>query len=256
MTAVPIRARMNSAQEEAEWKLRTDLAGVFRMHARWDWNEGLGNHHSVMLPAGQGDRPLFLVNPRGLLFQEITASNLIVCDLEGNVVRGSGELRKVAFCIHARIHLVNPKAVAVLHVHPQYLTALSLIERGRMELSHFNNLMLNDRTVYDEEIDAISPEEGDRYGRLLGENKTILIMPAHGVTVVGPTIHDAFDELWGAERTAMYQFTALQTGQVLRKLPDRMRKRYYGPLDERWDSRLHLDAWRRILDKEEPDYAS
>ena len=214
MTAVPIRARTSSAQEEAEWKLRTDLAAVFRVHARLDWNEQIGNHHSVMLP-GNPDRPLFLINPRGLLFHEITASNLIVCDLDGNVVRGTVELRKVAFCIHARIHLANPKAVALLHVHPQYLTALSMIEDGRLELSHFNNLTLNDRIAYDEETsDAITPQEGDRYAKVLGD-KTILLMPHHGVTVIGPTIEEAFDELHGAERTAMYQMTAMQTGRKL-----------------------------------------
>ncbi len=255
MTAVPIRARTTSAQEEAEWKLRTDLAAVFRIHARLGWNEQIGNHHSVMLP-GTADRPLFLINPRGLLFQELTASNLIVCDLDGNVVRGTGELRKVAFCIHARIHVANPNAVALLHVHPQYLTALSMIEGGRLELAHFNNLTLNDRIAYDEETnDAITPEEGDRYARVLGD-KTILLMPHHGVTVVGPTIEEAFDELAGAERTAMYQITAMQTGRKLRTFPDHMRRRYTGPIGERWDSRMHLDAWRRILDKEESDYAS
>jgi ribulose-5-phosphate 4-epimerase/fuculose-1-phosphate aldolase len=255
MTAVPIRARSTSAQEEAEWKLRTDLAAVFRVHARLGWNEQIGNHHSVMLP-GSADKPLFLINPRGLLFEELTASNLIVCDLDGNVVRGTGELRKVAFCIHARLHLANPKAVAVLHVHPQYLTALSLIEGGRLELSHFNNLMLNDRIAYDEETnDAITPEEGDRYAKVLGE-KTILLMPHHGVTVVGPTIEEAFDELHGAERTAMYQITAMQTGRKLRVFPDHMRRRHLGPIGDRWDSRMHLDAWRRVLDKEQSDYAS
>ena len=119
MTAVPIRARSTSAQEEAEWKLRSDLAAVFRIHARFGWNEQIGNHHSVMLPGDRGGKPLFLINPRGLLFQEVTASNLIVCDLDGNVVRGPGELRKVAFFIHARIHLANPQAVAVLHDRPR-----------------------------------------------------------------------------------------------------------------------------------------
>jgi ribulose-5-phosphate 4-epimerase/fuculose-1-phosphate aldolase len=256
MTAVPIRARTTSAQEEAEWTLRCDLAAVFRMHARLGWNAGLGNHHSVMLPTGAGETPLFLINPRGLLFQEITASGLIVCDLDGNVVRGRGELRKVAFCIHARIHLANPKATAILHVHPRYLTALSMIDRGRLELAHLDNLMLNDRVAYDDEAPGvIDTEEGDRYARVLGD-KTILVMPGHGVTVVGPTVHDAFDELWGAEHVAMYQLTAMQTGLPLIRFPETARKRYSGPIGERWDSRLHLDAWRRILDRDEPDYAA
>jgi len=93
--------------EEREWELRRDLAAVFRVAARLGWNEQIGNHNSVMLP---GPEPTFLINPRGLLFQEITASSLIVCDLAGNVLRGSGQLRKVALHIHARVHLRRLRA--------------------------------------------------------------------------------------------------------------------------------------------------
>src|SRR5579875_3725071 len=99
-----------STQAEAEeWRLRCDMAAVFRVCARLGWNEQIGNHNSLMLPQ-RGGEPLFLINPRGLLFQELTASSLIVCDLDGRVVRGKGELRKVAFHIHARIHLNKPDA--------------------------------------------------------------------------------------------------------------------------------------------------
>src|SRR5579875_1728568 len=96
-----------STQAEAEeWRIRCDMAAVFRVCARLGWNEQIGNHNSIMLPqARPGEPPLFLINPRGYLFQELTASSLIVCDLDGRVVRGKGELRKVAFHIHARIHL-------------------------------------------------------------------------------------------------------------------------------------------------------
>ena len=97
--------------------------------ARLGWNEQIGNHNSVMLPQrSPGRPPLFLINPRGYLFQELTASSLIVCDLDGHVLRGKGELRKVAFHIHARIHLKKPNATCIVHVHPQYLTALALLE--------------------------------------------------------------------------------------------------------------------------------
>ena len=253
MTAV-VKSLSDSKAEEAEWALRCDMAAIFRVSARLGWNEQIGNHNSVMLP---GAEPLFLINPRGYLFRELKASDLIVCDLDGRVLRGRGELRKVAFHIHARIHLNNPKAVALLHVHPQYLTALSLLEGGELALAHHNNLLLNDRIVYDvwgeEPVD--DNEEGDRLARLLGD-RTIMVMGGHGVTVAGPTPADAFDELYIAERTAMYQVTALSTGLRLRSLPDRLRRRYLGPWGERVDARMHLDAWRRVLDREEPDYAT
>jgi ribulose-5-phosphate 4-epimerase/fuculose-1-phosphate aldolase len=253
MVAV-IEALSPTSAEEAEWALRRDLAAVFRVAARHGWNEQIGNHNSVMLP---GERPTFLINPRGLLFQEVTASSLIVCDLDGNVLRGSGELRRVAFFIHCRIHLARPAATCVLHVHPRYLTALSLLADPSLVLAHHNNLLLNDRVAYD--LDAVAPAdsnaEGDRLAAALGEKST-LVMGGHGVTVVGPTVHDAFDELYIAERTAMYQVTAASTGQPLRALPDSMRRRWQGPWGEKLDARLHLDAWRRVLDREEPDYAS
>lgn len=240
--------------EDLEWQLRCDLAAAFRVHARLGMNEHIGNHHSLMLP---GDENLFLINPRGLLFQEITASKLIVCDLEGEVVRGKGELRKVAFHIHARIHLMHPQARCVMHVHPPYLTALSLMEGGRLEPSHHNDLVLDDRVVYDDE--AHGPvhdnDEGDRIARLMGD-KTVMVMANHGVTVVGPTVHDAFDELYLAERTCMYQLTARMAGGTLRRQPDNLRQRHRGAWSERFDARLHLDAWRRLLDREEPDYAT
>jgi len=252
--AAIIEAIENSASEEQEWALRRDLAAVFRVAARLGWNEHIGNHNSVMLP---GEAPRFLINPRGYLFQEIKASDLIVCDLEGRVLRGRGELRKVAFHIHARIHLLNPKARCVVHVHPRYLTALSMIEGAELALAHHNNLLLNDRTAYDSEGDepVHHDEEGDRIARLLGE-KTILVMRGHGVTVVGPSIHDAFDECYMAERSCMYQLTAMQTGLPLHRLPEALRRRHLGPWGEKLDARLHLDAWRRVLDREEPDYAT
>jgi ribulose-5-phosphate 4-epimerase/fuculose-1-phosphate aldolase len=100
-----------------------------------------------------------------------------------------------------------------------------------------------------------SNEEGDRIARLMGD-KTIMVMRGHGVTVVGPTVHDAFDETYMAERTAMYQMTAMQTGLPLHKLPDSLRRHHTGAWGEKLDARLHLDAWRRVLDREEPDYAT
>jgi len=242
------------AQAEAlEWALRRDLAAVFRVAARLGWNEQIANHNSLMLP---GPQPTFLINPRGMLFREITASSLIVCDLNGTVLRGHGELRKVAFHIHARIHLRHPSAACVLHVHPQYLTALSLLDGGELALSHHNNLLLNDRVVYDDggHTPALDNAEGDRIAACL-DGRTLMVMRHHGVTVVGPTPHDAFDELYMAERTAMYQITAMGSGLPLRRLPETARSRHLGVWGDVMDAKLHLEAWRRVLDREEPDYA-
>eukprot|EP01037_Dinobryon_pediforme_P002081 gene2081-2118_t len=214
--------------ERAEWEMRCDMAAVFRIAARHGWNEQIGNHNSLMLPVPEGAPPQFLINPRGMLFQEVTASNMIVCDLDGNVLRGEGELRKVAFFIHARIHLRHPAAACVLHVHPQYLTALSLLENPELALSHHNNLMLNDRIKIDLGGDAPagSHEEGDRLAEAM-DGASILIMGGHGVTVAGPDVASAFDELFIAERTAMYQMTArssVRPAELARRLGRQIRR--------------------------------
>src|ERR1051326_6940360 len=219
-----------SAAEQEEWRLRCDMAAVFRVAARLGWNEQIGNHNSLMLPKGtSGDNATFLINPPGYLFQELTASSLIVCDLGGTVLRGTGELRKVAFHIHARIHLQNPNATCIVHVHPRWLTALSMLAEPEATLSHHNNLTLNVRIAIDNEgvAPADSHAEGDRLAAALGD-KSILLMGGHGVTVVGPTVEDAFDECYVAERTAMYQLTAMSPGKRLRALPTSERGHWPG----------------------------
>lgn len=241
---------------EQEYELRCDLAAVFRAMARLDMAEQIAGHNSVMVPeAISGPQPMFLINPRGYQFAEIKASDLLLCKLDGTVVRGEGELREVAFHIHANIHLHNPDALCVLHTHPRYLTALSLIEDGRMPFAHQNDMHLANRIAYDDNYNglALDTDEGKRIVGQLGD-KTILLMGNHGVTVVGPTIHDAFDELYFAERTAKYHFTAMSTGLKLRELPEKFKLDIKGPWSDHFDARLHLDSWRRILDKEEPEY--
>src|SRR4051795_63151 len=237
MSAI-VQSLTRTDAEQEEWRLRCDMAAVFRVAARLGWSEQIGNHNSLMLP---GPTPMFLINPRGYLFQELTASSLIVCNLDGRVLRGKGELRKVAFHIHARIHLKNPGATCVLHVHPQYLTALSMLEEPEFALAHTNNLFLNDRTVVDNGggQPVLNNDEGDRIAGLLG-NKTIMIMGGHGVTVVGPTVEEAFDELYSAERTCMYQMTAQMTGKKLRQIPAQHRRNAKGRRGQYADSRMFL----------------
>src|ERR1700761_9025383 len=100
MSAI-VQSLSSSAADDLEWRLRCDMAAVFRIGARLGWNEQIGNHNSLMLPPQRpGDPQRFLINPRGWLFQELTASSLIICDLDGHVLSGKGELRKVAFHIH------------------------------------------------------------------------------------------------------------------------------------------------------------
>ena len=237
-----------------ELELRRDLAAVFRVCGRNGWNENLGNHLSVALP-GRDD--LFLVNRRGVHFREVTASNLIVCDLDGRTVRGEGSIRPVAFHIHARIHRRHPAARAVLHVHSPYATALTCIDAFRFDLIHNNNLVINNRIVWDDEqngpVDGVA--EGDRLADLLGD-RTMLMMAGHGPITVGPNLANAFYELCLLERTCMYTTIAMQTGRKLRQYDAAQLRDHRVPIDRFVDAQAHLAAWRRMLDDEEPAYRS
>jgi ribulose-5-phosphate 4-epimerase/fuculose-1-phosphate aldolase len=239
---------------ELEWSMRCDLAAAFRLSWRFGLNAGIGNHFSLMLP-DSSDR--FLVNARGLLFQEITASNLLVVDFDGRVISGGREVRAVTYHIHAPIHAANPAARCVLHLHPPHLTALSMLEDGRLAMAHHNNLLVNHRVTYDDAATgpASDLQEGYRLAAALGSHST-MVMANHGVLTAGPTVHDAFHELTTIENTCGYQMEAMATSHRLRRQPDRLRWSNRGPWSEVLDSRLFLDAWRRILDREEPDYAS
>ena len=111
--------------------------------------------------------------------------------------------------------------------------------------------------AYDDEMNGavLDDSEGDRIARILGD-KTTMIMGSHGITTVGTTVADAFCELAAVERSAMWQMTAKSANGKLKKLPDQLRKRHLGLLHEVWDSELEFAAYRRMLDREEPDYAT
>ncbi len=243
-----------NAYSDIEWQMRCDLAATFRLSARFGLNAGLGNHFSLMLP-GQTDR--FLVNGHGLLFQEVTASNLVDVDFAGHVHRGKWPVRKVAYDIHAPIHAANPAAKCVIHLHPPNITALSMLDGGRLALAHHDNLIVNDRVAYDDVMmgPAANLEEGARLAAALGD-KTIMVMANHGILAVGPTVADAFHEMYVVEKVCGYQLLAMSSGEKLRQQPDSLRWHLRGAWGDTLDARLYLDAWRRILDREEPDYAS
>jgi ribulose-5-phosphate 4-epimerase/fuculose-1-phosphate aldolase len=111
---------------------RIDLAACFRMAARLGMGEGICNHFSVVVP---GRPELFLVNPYGLAFAEVTASSLLICDFDGRVVLGDGRPEATAFFIHAQLHRLNPRATAAFHTHMPHATALFMLE-GEVDYRH------------------------------------------------------------------------------------------------------------------------
>jgi ribulose-5-phosphate 4-epimerase/fuculose-1-phosphate aldolase len=245
----------NELSTTLERAARVDLAAAFRLAVRLDLHEGVCNHFTVMLPDGKR----FLLNRYGLHWSEVTATNLLALDAEGNVLEGEGEFEKTAFWIHSRLHLAHPRAACVLHTHMPYATALTLLEGGRLEMVEQNALRFHDDIAYDDIYNGlvVDQAEGDRLARALG-SKRVLFLANHGVIVVGPSVAEAFDSLYYLERACRLQVLARMMGGKLRAVrPEVVRAAYAMMRDDAPKyAGAHFTALKRVLDREEADYSS
>jgi ribulose-5-phosphate 4-epimerase/fuculose-1-phosphate aldolase len=246
---------MQELRSGIEQAMRVDLAAAFRLAVRMDLHEGVCNHFSAMLPDGK----TFLLNRYGLHWSEVTASNLIALDADGNILAGEGEFEKTAFHIHSRIHLANPHATCVLHTHMPYATALTLLEGGRLEMVEQNALRFAGDIAYDDTYNGLVVDnaEGDRLARVLG-SKRVMFLANHGVIVVGPSVAEAFDLMYYLERACRLQVLARSMGGKMRPVrPEVVRETYKLILaDTPKYAGAHFNALKRILDREEPSYSA
>lgn len=243
------------ALTDAEAALRVDLAAAFRLAVEHDLHEGIANHFSAVLPGGEH----FLVNPFGLHFAEMSASSLLLLDLEGNVVRGEGTVAPTAHHIHAPIHRLCPQAKVLMHTHQPWATALTMIGEGRLEWALQTSVRFFGRVAYDTDYDgvALADEVGERLAKMLGSNE-VLFMGNHGVMAAAPTVAQAYDDLYYLERAAKTQVLAMGTGRPLRLLdPALVEKTYAQSHYERFDFGYiehHFAALKRLLDRRDPTY--
>jgi ribulose-5-phosphate 4-epimerase/fuculose-1-phosphate aldolase len=232
---------------------RLDLTTALRAAARHGLNEGVCNHFSMAVP---GREELFLVNPQGLHWSEVTPADLVMADGEGNVIEGRYPVEATAFFIHARIHQGNKRAQVVLHTHMPYATALTSITGGRIEMCTQNAFRFWDRIAYDEQYAgvALSNDEGDRMCRALG-GKDILFLRNHGVIVTGRTVAQAYDDLYYLERTAMVQVLAMQTGRPLHNIDEAAVAHAARQIaNDTQQAFLHFESLKRLLDRDEPGW--
>lgn len=234
---------------------RVDLAAALRYAVRLGLHEGVCNHFSLALSEDGNE---FLVNPQGLHWSELRASDLVRVRTDGTIVSGAGPVEDSAFYIHGRMHAARPDARAILHTHMPYATALTSVEGGRLLPLNQNALRFTDEIAYDDDYGglAMDASEGDRLAAALGD-KRILFMANHGVAVAGADLASAFDDLYYLERACQNQVLAMSTGRPLKPAPDaeiraaRVEFGRSGPAQ----ARLHFTAIKRILDRDEPDYA-
>ena len=247
--------RHNDLDRPEVWQARVDLAACFRTAAALGLHEGVCNHLSFMVP---GHDDLFLVNPDGWSFAEITASRLLICDFNRRVIAGDGVPEDTAFYIHARLHMRVPRARAAFHTHMPNATALTMLEGPPLLFAGQSSLKFYGRIAVDEEYGglALDEAEGDRIASAIGD-ADILFMRHHGVMVVGPSIAKAWDDLYYLERTAEVQRLAGASGRPMRPIPKDIaartaeQMRHQGGRDS---PALHLASIKRQLDASAPEY--
>ncbi len=237
--------------------IRVDLAAAYRLAVKQGFNEGICNHFTMMVPESD-DR--FLLIPYGLHWSEVTATNLIEVDFDRNVITGDGPVDPTAFCIHAPVHKARPDARCLLHTHMPWATALTMLEDFRFPMASQNELGFYGRIAYDDDYTglAFNTAEGDRLARVMGD-ADILLMANHGVMVAGRTIAEAYDDLYYLEQTCRTLVLALSTGQPLKRVPQDIVAKTASQMNRQSGGRegahAHFAALKRILDREQPDYA-
>lgn len=197
---------------------RTELATALRAAAHYGFNEGIDNHFSLALP---GHDDLFLLNRYGPHWSEITENDILTIDLDGHVVDGEGEWETSAFMIHRGCHQARPSARAVFHTHMPYATALSLTVGGFDSKLSQNSMLFHNRITnlaYGGLVDA--PDEGCRFGEVIGDDITVVMLSNHGVMVIGTDVADAWQKMYFFERACQVQVLAQSTGQPLIRVSD------------------------------------
>jgi len=188
-TATQKTSTIREQVSEAEWQARVDLAAAYRLVACYGWDDLVFTHISARVP---GPEHHFLINPYGMMFDEITASSLVKVDLDGKIVMETPYfINPAGFTIHSAVHAAREDAHCVIHLHTDYGIAVSAQENGLLPISQQSLVALASLAYHDYEGLALSPREGESLVRTLGA-RTAMLLRNHGLVVLGRTIAEAY----------------------------------------------------------------
>ena len=242
---------------EEEWAVRVDLAAAYRLVALYGWDDLIFTHISARLP---GDEHHFLINPYGMLFEEITASSLVRVDLSGNKVGDSPfPVNPAGFTIHSAVHEVREDAQCVMHLHTVDGTAVASMEGGLLPLNQ-TALLIREQIAYHEfEGVAVDLDERPRLQKDLGD-KPLMLLWNHGTLAVGRTMGEAFVRMYLLERACqMQQRTLSMSGGRVHDVAEAIvaKTAAQGADDDMTTMVINQLAWPallRRLDRECPDF--
>ncbi len=206
-------ASLKNKVSAEEWQTRVDLAACYRLVAHYGWDDLVYTHITAKIPGAEDQ---FLINPYGMMFAEITASNLVKIDLAGNKLDADNPypVNPAGFTIHSAIHAARHDAQCVLHVHTPNGIAVSAQKGGVLPISQQSIFVLASLAYHDYEGVALNADEKPRLVRDLGD-KTFFMLRNHGLLTVGGSIADAFQAMYFFEATCMIQIRAQAGGGEL-----------------------------------------
>ena len=239
---------------EAEWRMRVDLAACYRLVDLFGWSDLINTRITARVP---GHHEHFLINPYGLLFEEVTASSLVKIDVEGNKVEPSEcEVNSGGFAIPSTVHMARPEVACVLHTHSIAGCAVSMQEDGLLPLNQHALQVIGDVAYHNYEGSARSPEERARFLAELGD-RHIMVLRNHGLLVVGTSIAAAFVATYRMERACAMQLAFQQSGAEFHPIADEVVSAAYE------DARIRLAGgrndpakfqWPALLRRIDPSY--
>ena len=199
-----------------EWEQRVDLAAAYRLVAQQHWDDLIFTHISARVPGPDGH---FLINPYGLMFDEITASNLVKIDLAGHKVMDSPyDINPAGFVIHSAIHAAREDAHCVMHLHTRNGVAVSAQREGLLPISQQSIGILERLSYHDYEGVALKDDEKPRLVRDIGMHPYV-ILRNHGLLTIGETVADAFLHMYFLESACAIQLLAQAGGSELIRIP-------------------------------------
>jgi ribulose-5-phosphate 4-epimerase/fuculose-1-phosphate aldolase len=260
MKVVSRRAEPRSRMSAGEWKARQELACCYRVFDHFGWTSLIFNHITVRVPGEEGR---FLINPFGLLYSEVTASNLVKIDVDGNIVDDSPyPVNPAGFTIHSAIHAARHDVHAVTHTHTIEGQAVSAQEHGLLPLS-MSGLGFNDQIAYhDFEGISLDLDERERLVKDLGD-RNILILRNHGLLTCGPTLPDAFAAMWRLQEACEVQVLAQAGGSKLVYPGDSVARRTTAQINRdtrpagsapQSVSQMMFDALTRLMIRKDPGF--
>ena len=247
-----------SGVSDVEWKVRCDLAALYRLVAHHRMTDLIYTHISARLP---GPENHFLINQYGVMFHEMRASDLVKIDYDGNIVEDDQQSRRVnaaGFCIHSAIHMARHDLMCVIHTHTAAGMAVAAQKHGLLPISQHALKFYGHLAYHGYEGIALDLDERERLVADLGEHRA-MILQNHGLLVAGRTIPEAFSNIYYLERACQAQVAALAGGAELVTPPEAVRLHTAEQFNREGSLEHYEMMWEsclRLVEHDRPDYRS